>query len=47
MANRPLTIKAFLPLAIQIVDNLGNIHAANIIHKDINPINIIANIDIK
>ncbi|MBE9563375.1 MAG: serine/threonine protein kinase, partial [Proteobacteria bacterium] len=34
-------IKEFLPLAIQITDSLGNIHAANIIHKDINPSNII------
>ncbi|RKZ39536.1 MAG: hypothetical protein DRQ49_11170, partial [Gammaproteobacteria bacterium] len=45
MANRPITIKAFLPIAIQIADNLGNIHAANIIHKDINPSNIVVNVD--
>jgi predicted ATPase/tRNA A-37 threonylcarbamoyl transferase component Bud32 len=30
-----------LSLAIQIADILGNIHAANIIHKDINPSNIV------
>ncbi|EDN71807.1 Serine/threonine protein kinase [Beggiatoa sp. SS] len=41
MANRPLTVKEFLPLAIQIADSLGNIHAANIIHKDINPSNLV------
>ncbi|RKZ87502.1 MAG: hypothetical protein DRR19_13585, partial [Candidatus Parabeggiatoa sp. nov. 1] len=45
MANRPLTVKEFLPLAIQIADSLGNIHAANIIHKDINPSNIVVNHD--
>ncbi len=42
-ADCPLTIKEFLPSAIQIADSLGNIHAANIIHKDINPSNIVAN----
>ncbi len=45
MANRPLTVKAFLPIAIQIADSLGNIHAHNLIHKDINPSNIVINID--
>ena len=34
-----------MPIAIQIADSLGNIHAANIIHKDINPSNIIVNLD--
>ncbi|MBE9561457.1 MAG: serine/threonine protein kinase, partial [Proteobacteria bacterium] len=41
MAARPLTVQEFLPLAIQITDSLGNIHANNIIHKDINPSNIV------
>jgi predicted ATPase/signal transduction histidine kinase/CheY-like chemotaxis protein/tRNA A-37 threonylcarbamoyl transferase component Bud32 len=41
MADRPLTIKEFLPLAIQITHSLGNIHKANIIHKDINPSNLV------
>ena len=45
IANYPLTIKAFLPVAIQIADSLGNIHAANIIHKDINPSNIVMSVD--
>ncbi len=45
MANQTLTLKAFLPLAIQIADSLGNIHAADIIHKDINPSNIVVNHD--
>ncbi len=43
MADRPLTIKEFLPFALQIADSLGHIHAANIIHKDINPANIVCN----
>ncbi len=42
MEQRPL-VKEFLPFAIKIADSLGNIHAANIIHKDINPSNIVAN----
>ena len=36
-------LEDFFPLAIQIVENLGKIHAANIIHKDINPANIVLN----
>jgi len=43
MAERPFSIKEFLPLAIAIADSLGNIHADNIIHKDINPANIVWN----
>jgi predicted ATPase/signal transduction histidine kinase/CheY-like chemotaxis protein/tRNA A-37 threonylcarbamoyl transferase component Bud32 len=45
MAEQPLTLKAFLPIAIQIAENLGNIHAANLIHKDINPSNIVLNVE--
>jgi predicted ATPase/serine phosphatase RsbU (regulator of sigma subunit) len=41
MADRPFTLKEFLPIAIQIADSLGQIHAANVIHKDINPSNIV------
>ncbi|HID99394.1 MAG TPA: serine/threonine-protein kinase PknK, partial [Thiotrichaceae bacterium] len=33
----------FLPLALKIADALGQIHAANVIHKDINPANIVWN----
>jgi len=47
MANRPLTLTEFLHFAIQIADSLGQIHAANIIHKDINPSNIVVNVDTK
>ncbi|MCK5524971.1 MAG: AAA family ATPase [Thiomargarita sp.] len=42
MGERSL-VKEFLPFAIEIADSLGNIHAANIIHKDINPSNIVVN----
>jgi len=38
-----LEISDFLPIAIQIADAVGQIHAANLIHKDINPANIIWN----
>ncbi|NEP61138.1 MAG: AAA family ATPase [Symploca sp. SIO2G7] len=38
-----MSLGEFLPLAIQIAEILGQIHAANIIHKDINPANIIFN----
>jgi len=38
-----ISLKKFLSLAIQIADSLGNIHAANIIHKDLNPANILVN----
>jgi predicted ATPase/signal transduction histidine kinase/tRNA A-37 threonylcarbamoyl transferase component Bud32 len=36
-------LEKFLDLAIQIVKTLGQIHSRNIIHKDINPSNIIVN----
>ena len=39
----PLDIAEFLALAIQITEILGEIHAANVINKDINPSNIILN----
>jgi predicted ATPase/GAF domain-containing protein/tRNA A-37 threonylcarbamoyl transferase component Bud32 len=41
--GKPLALQEFLTLAIQIVEHLGKIHAASIIHKDINPANIIVN----
>ena len=40
-----ISISDFLPLAIQIAHHLGEIHAANIIHQDINPSNIVLNHD--
>jgi PAS domain S-box-containing protein len=41
----PMSLSAFLKLAIDLTDSLGEIHAAHIIHKDINPSNIVLNLD--
>ncbi len=41
--KRQFTLKEFLSIAIKITESLAAIHAANIIHKDINPSNIIYN----
>ncbi|MBW4427045.1 MAG: AAA family ATPase [Nostoc desertorum CM1-VF14] len=41
----PMPLSTFLGVAIAICDILGRIHAANIIHKDINPGNIVLNLD--
>ncbi|TVP61667.1 MAG: GAF domain-containing protein [Nodularia sp. (in: Bacteria)] len=38
-----LNLESFLHLAIQITESLAAIHTANIIHKDINPANIVYN----
>ena len=38
-----LSLKDFLDLAIKITEILGEIHNSNVIHKDINPANIILN----
>ncbi len=43
IASEKLTILGFLRLAIKVAESLGEIHSANIIHKDINPSNIIFN----
>ncbi|MEW6498584.1 MAG: serine/threonine-protein kinase PknK, partial [Cyanobacteriota bacterium] len=41
----PMSLPAFLRLAIALTDILGSIHANTIIHKDINPGNIVFNPD--
>ncbi|HBB33188.1 MAG TPA: serine/threonine-protein kinase PknK, partial [Cyanobacteria bacterium UBA9273] len=41
----PMSVSNFLPLAINLSKILGRIHAANIIHKDINPGNIVLNLN--
>ncbi|MGF2039712.1 MAG: AAA family ATPase [Nostoc sp. CmiVER01] len=43
MCDRQFTLKEFLSIAIKTTKSLGAIHAANIIHKDINPSNIVYN----
>ena len=44
-AFSPMPLPVFLRLAINLTEILGSIHAANIIHKDINPGNIVLNRD--
>jgi len=43
LSSEVLDLKKFLRLAIRIVEILGDIHQHNIIHKDINPSNILWN----
>jgi predicted ATPase/serine phosphatase RsbU (regulator of sigma subunit)/tRNA A-37 threonylcarbamoyl transferase component Bud32 len=41
MQQRSFSLAEFLSIAIKVTEILGQIHASNIIHKDINPSNII------
>ncbi|MBC2694119.1 MAG: serine/threonine-protein kinase PknK, partial [Desulfobacteraceae bacterium] len=43
MAGSRLSLEEFLAIAIKTVDALESIHAENIIHKDVNPANIVIN----
>src|SRR4028119_878349 len=43
MQQRSFTLEEFLQIAIATTEILGQIHRANIIHKDINPSNIVFN----
>jgi serine/threonine protein kinase len=43
MNNNAFALKEFLFLAIKISETLGEIHSSHIIHKDINPSNIVFN----
>ncbi|MEG5174552.1 AAA family ATPase [Microcoleus sp. B3-D7] len=47
MQQRKFTLEEFLLLAIATTEILGQIHRANIIHKDINPSNIVYNPETK
>ena len=43
LSKQPWSLEKFLPLAIEITQILREIHRRNIIHKDINPSNILLN----
>ncbi|MEG4328437.1 AAA family ATPase, partial [Microcoleus sp. herbarium5] len=43
MASQKFTILGFLTTAIKVAETLGEIHGKNVIHKDINPSNIVFN----
>ncbi len=43
LTRRSLTLTDWLPIAIQMADSLGQLHAAQVIHKDVNPNNIVWN----
>ncbi|MGK7929058.1 MAG: AAA family ATPase, partial [Spirulina sp.] len=43
LQSRSFTLSEFLQIAIQVAEALDKIHSANIIHKDINPANILVN----
>ncbi|MGD1806817.1 AAA family ATPase [Dapis sp. BLCC M126] len=43
LSQSQLTLENFLTIAIKITESLAAIHSANIIHKDINPSNIVYN----
>lgn len=43
MTQKPFNLEEFLHIAIATTESLGLLHAANIIHKDINPSNIVLN----
>ncbi len=42
--QRRLTLAKLLPLFIQAADSLGQVHAADLIHKDINPNNLVGHL---
>ncbi len=43
MRSQSFTLKEFLSIAIRVADILGQIHQRHVIHKDINPSNIVLN----
>ncbi|WP_414513946.1 AAA family ATPase [Nostoc sp. PCC 9305] len=45
IATRRFSLIEFLKLAVRIAEILSEIHSANIIHKDINPSNIVLNLE--
>ncbi|AVH62122.1 ATP-binding sensor histidine kinase [Nostoc sp. 'Peltigera membranacea cyanobiont' N6] len=45
--ERPLTLEQFLPIALQLLDTLHQLHQQRVIHKDIKPSNILIHPDTK
>jgi len=43
IANRPFSVERFLNVALRVVDALGAVHDAGIVHKDICPANLVWN----
>ncbi|MFO0573895.1 MAG: AAA family ATPase [Polyangia bacterium] len=43
LARGPLPLRTFLEIAIQVTTALGALHEAGVIHKDLNPTNIVVN----
>jgi predicted ATPase/class 3 adenylate cyclase len=43
LRDRPLSLEEFLDAAIQVATAVGQMHQAHIIHKDINPANLVIN----
>lgn len=41
--ENPVNLQLFLSIALQVTQTLGEIHQANVIHKDLNPFNIVYN----
>ncbi|BAY74415.1 multi-sensor signal transduction histidine kinase [Nostoc linckia NIES-25] len=44
---KPLTLQEFLPIALQLLDTLHQLHQQRVIHKDIKPANILIHPDTK
>jgi PAS domain S-box-containing protein len=45
--GKPLTLEQFLPIALQLLDTLHQLHQQRVIHKDIKPANILIHPDTK
>ncbi|MDZ8107089.1 MAG: AAA family ATPase [Nostoc sp. DedQUE12a] len=45
--SKPLTLQKFLPIALQLLDTLHQLHQQRVIHKDIKPANILIHPDTK
>jgi predicted ATPase/signal transduction histidine kinase len=43
LARGPVALDAFFPIAIQLVDALAAVHQGGLVHRDVNPANIVVN----